>query len=273
MIDINCSSAMDRFNDRAADALGYGTPGYQPKFHDVLSSQVRSIKTFDPLSVVAPKNTYFVVDNGDGSRSYTRGGDFRLAEGQLVDREGRTVLGYPNGIEKGTLAPITLPPGTPDGRVRIASDGTVSYLGSATTLEPANGLARRSEFAPGQNGVIDPTTAFDSSEADALKTGLKQGLTPTPGLALPVGKLALARFATGTIVSNAGRATSGPPIEMGPPKSGEIGALKTGYRDVSSVDHTAMFYHLTEANALMNAMYSACNATHNINKQAMELIK
>lgn len=273
MIDLDCSNAIDMVNDRAVDALGYNTPGYQPKFHDVLNSQVRSIKSFDPLSVVAPQNTYFVVDNGDGSHSYTRGGDFRLAEGRLVDRDGRAVLGYPNGIEKGTLAPITLPPGTPDGRVRIASDGTVSYLGSATSVEPSSSRSLRSGRSQDAPALSAPTAAFDPSEASAFKVGLKQGLTPTPGIAVPVGQVALARFATGTVMSNAGSASSGPPIEMGPPGSGQIGALKTGFRDIGSVDHMAMFYQFSNATSLLAAVYAACNAIHTSNKTAMDLIK
>jgi len=273
MIELNISNAVDRVNDRADDALGYSTPGYQPKFHDVLNSQVRSIKTFDPLSVVAPEHTYFVVDNGDGSRSYTRGGDFRLAQGRLVDRNGRVVLGYPNGIEKGTLAPIRLPLGTPDERVRIASDGTVSYLSRATTGAPSNAEPRRSQLVPGVDALSASTRAFDSSEASAFKAGLKEGLTPTPGIAVPVGKIALARFATGTVVSNAGSATSGPPIEMGPPGNGQIGALKTGYRDIGSVNHMAMFYHFSDATSLLNAVLQTETAREANAKTAMDLIK
>jgi hypothetical protein len=398
MIDAKYSDAIDNFNSRAADALGYGTPGYQPKFHDVLNSQVRSIRTFDPLSTVAPENTYFVVDNGDGSQSYTRGGDFRVSEGRLVSRDGRAVLGYPNGIEKGTLAPITLPQGTPDGAVRIAADGTVSYLGAsdmnetksvigndalssgllasgspmrASSLPPTTDVKNSENLAPPTNaglknvevpdialasdpdmpvslphdaGTLDartliakssapriadikdtgndnldvkassedrsarmrnvsapvddgpqqlvgvnpvspaerlqdsgakatPTTIFDSAAASGFNNGLKLGLTPTTGQGTPIGKIALARFATGTVVSEDGRATSGAPIEMGPPGNGQIGQLKVGYRDIGSVNHMAALKKLNESEQFLNAVYSMRTALHTSEKTAMDLIK
>ena len=347
MIDASMSDEINKFNARSADALGYNIPGYQPSFHDVLDQHARSIKSFDPLSVLAPENAYFVVDNGDGSHSYTRSGDFRISQGQLVTRDGRAVLGYPNGVEKGTLAPITVPQGVPDGSVRISSDGTVSYGGGdASAVKAAGALApgiahappvtdvRASENLPapasaaGKNydvpdialdsdanlpmvslpaeaGHITPHAVLsqemplrktplgnhsepqvqDSAATSAETTGTDAAMTASftggaktvgplaAGIGTPLGKIAMARFGVGTTVTNDGAATSGPPVEMGPPGQGQIGKLKTGARDVGSVDPMASRLQVTAASQILNAMLQIETARQGNAKKVMDLIK
>ncbi len=285
MIDADIGRVIDAFNQRAQDALGYNVPGYQPAFHDVLQRQVRSVKTFDPLSVVAPENTYFVIDNGDGSHSYSRGGDFRITQGRLVDRNGCAVLGYPNGMEKGTLAPITVPADVPDGNVRIANDGTISYVNAAPSRSAAIALPdtaghRTPPLAVDQtfddNGRYTggPTTATDAAMSRSFMAGAKASSTePVTMPTAPLGKLALARFASGTVVTNGGLASSIVPLEMGPPGTGGIAVLKSGYRDVGSVDHMTSKLQVSEANTTMYAMIQLETARQSNVKKAMDLIK
>ena len=363
MIDAAIGNEIDTYNQRATDALGYGVPGYQPSFHDVLSTKVRSIKTMDPLSVVAPQNSYFIVDNGDGTHSYSRGGDFRVFQGQLVDRDGRAVLGYPNGVEKGTLAPITVPANVPDGTIRIAADGTVSYGGaekapptmpalkkplmpeastgavpsyaqssggkkmsaglSSGASKGASPSANTSDYdvpnialdsdvniapvnLPANAGHVDaqsvlsqspqamlkslgthnepdsqnfaqasaPTTATDSAMQASFEHGVKSGgPDKTAGIGTPLGKIALARFATGTTVSNDGASTSGPPIEMGPPGNGKIATLKVGFRDVGSVDSINSKLQVSNASSTLYALLQIETARQGNAKKAMDLVK
>lgn len=384
MIDASMSNEIKTYNARAEDALGYNVPGYQPHFHDVLERQTRSVKVFDSLSVAAPEDTYFVVDNGDGSHSYTRSGNFRVSQGKLMTSDGRTVLGYPNGVEKGTLTPMTVPAGIPDGTVSIASDGTLSYGGPAQALgampaaigphaapvtdmalsenlpapAPSTIAAAAASTAPttaavsahaGAKGLdvpdialgddlrnepvtlpevavqsttpqiasqvtlpdtagrLDPRAVLgqpadaqrsltslnqhnepqvqdsavtgapsrgtDASMAASMIQGIKTVGYNGAGIGTPLGKIAMARFASGTTVSNDGRSTSGPPLEMGPPGNGTIEHLKTGARDVGNVDAMASRVAVGVQNTILNAMLQVETARQSNAKKAMDLIK
>ena len=57
-VDLNMHAAIVDMGERARDASGFITPGYQPKFSDSLSTRDQKIDIPDPLSVVAPESTY-----------------------------------------------------------------------------------------------------------------------------------------------------------------------------------------------------------------------
>lgn len=74
--------------------------------------------TGGPLDVAISGPGLFVVQDADGREAYTRAGEFSLrADGTLIDRQGRTVLGE--------AGPLVLPG---DRKIEIGNDGTVGAV-------------------------------------------------------------------------------------------------------------------------------------------------
>ena len=87
------TGALDRIAERAADLRRAYAPGAIPQNDDVATPAAASDFTLNPLSVVAPDASFFIVADEQGSRFYTRDGTFALRDGALVDENGRPVLG------------------------------------------------------------------------------------------------------------------------------------------------------------------------------------
>lgn len=106
--------------------------------------------TGGPLDLALPGPGMFAVQDADGREAYTRAGDFNLrADGTLVDRQGRPVLG--------AGGPLILPG---DRKIEIGIDGTVSAL---PQTPPFN-----EQLVVGRLKLVNPDPATLSRGADGL---------------------------------------------------------------------------------------------------------
>jgi flagellar basal-body rod protein FlgF len=86
----------------------------------------------------------FVVQDGDGREAYTRAGDFSVrADGTLVDRLGRTVLG--------DAGPLVIPP---DRKTVFGVDGSVSSLPESAPFTESLVLGRLKLVNPDTNTLF-----------------------------------------------------------------------------------------------------------------------
>lgn len=151
-VDSVLGNTLSEYNTAATDGMGSSVPGFQASFHQAMSSKASSLGIDDPLSVAAPANNFFVVQNPDGSRAYTRAGNFHILDGKLLTSKDQPVLGFPEGLTGGSLVPITVPAGTPEGWVNIAADGTVSIADPKLVAEMDAGH-------PGTTPAVQPGEA------------------------------------------------------------------------------------------------------------------
>jgi len=125
--------------------------------------------TFD-LALTGPG--MFAVQDADGREAYTRAGDFSLrADGTLVDRGGRTVLGG--------AGPLVIPA---DRQIEIASDGTITSL---PRLAPFNESA-----VVGRIKLVNPNTAtLERGEDGLFRTADRQPLPADAAVQVRAGAL------------------------------------------------------------------------------------
>jgi len=166
-----------RLEQSSHNLANASTPGYQPRRveqADVAGGGVRVtgtspsgpagpvVATEQPLDLAINGGGFFVLDDGQGGRLYTRAGNFTLnADGELVDPLGRRVLA--GGME--------VPPQAeqvrvgPDGNIQaLAGDGTVLAEGQIQTavfgnpggLESVGGNAFRETPASGPPVMAAP---------------------------------------------------------------------------------------------------------------------
>ena len=164
-VNAGLSAALDRISERAADVRRAFTPGALPAHGDVATGASRQRFTLDPMSVSAPDGAYFIVAGQRDTRTFTRNGSFRFADGHLVTEHGDPVLGRrsPGGpLEKLAIDPVDAALGRV-GATRVESDGSVTYV--------------RMPFDP--------------------RTGQRSGAS------VPIGRVALARFPASTALDRA----------------------------------------------------------------------
>lgn len=234
--------ALNRIAARAQDVLSAYAPGAVPLANDVARSENAPRYAADPLSVAAPPNAYFVVDDTHRGRAFTRDGAFVLERGVLTTKDGAAVLGFAGGDARGAIpAPLRLAPTDVAlarfSDVRVESDGTVSYARIA----------------------IDPRTAEKTVERVA------------------VGKVALARFPAGTVPTRLDAqhvsAPAGMVPHLGTPADGAFAGLATYARDGGAVDLDAGLQKLSEAYIAFSALHAAQKARGGTDKVAMDLVK
>lgn len=281
MVDKPMNDALGEFNTAAADVMGSSTPGYQPVFHPAMNAAAKSIGVPDPLSVAAPKDHYFIVRNPDGSEGYTRSGNFQVLDGELRTADDRPVLGFCKETGHTELSPLRVPAHTPQGWARIAADG------SLTVIDPAE-VAKRDAGHPGgaparlpdddgaarRNAILG--RAPDAGEIPHFAPGAVAGEAEgshAPAMGKPYGRLALAVFAVGTIVDNAGRTGGGKPLAIGMPEHGRFAALKTQSRDLGNVDVLSAIGDFSDAGTHVNAVMAAEQLRQKRAKEATDLIK
>jgi len=145
---------------------------------------------------------FFVVDNGAGDRRYTRAGNFRPNENDvLTTLDGEPVLGWAADakfqVNKGALQPLTIPIGklgfseaTADVRMsgNLRADGDLALNGSSVNLTGTS--AAGFSLIP---GATRPATAPNILEGTSLLTEIADPLATTSPL-----------FSTGQIIEIAG---------------------------------------------------------------------
>lgn len=233
------ADALDRIAQRGADAMRAFTPGSVPFNDDVATAAASSRPAFDPLSVAAPENAYFVVAGAGGERHYTRDGCFAMRGDALVADGGRPVLGFAS--DTAALAPLRANEvDVALGRVRapqVEADGTVVY----------------------RRDAIDPHTGARVSQR------------------VVVGRLALARFPAGTRLDAADpvslTAPSGVLPHLGRPNDGTFRAVAPMRREQSRVDLDASLSHLQDAYLAFDALQAAHKADGAVKKTTMDLLK
>lgn len=157
-----------RVSQTAHNVANVSTPGYTPRRVDQADMPGGGVQPAGtsalpagpimpakrPLDLAIDGGGFFVLDDGQGGRLYTRAGNFSLnAEGQLVDPMGRAVLPAINVPAQAASLHIT-----PQGQVQaMAEDGRVlaegqietAVFGNAGGLEAVGGNAFRATNASG----------------------------------------------------------------------------------------------------------------------------
>lgn len=243
MIDGLTSRALDEIDARVNDMSNQFKPGYVPALDEDRSvGTVHAVRSLDPLHSAAPDGAYYVGLDAQGRRFYSRDGAFSLVDGQLRMRDGSAVLGYTTNASG-------------DERFGTLSVDPVDFaLGRAkgASIEEGGSLAY-------SRTVVDPKTNKPKSEW------------------VVVGRLALARFPSGTQVDAADgvhvTAPAGTEPALGKPNDGSFGTLVTKMDDRGGIDMMRGLTHLRDAFLAFSAMQSAESAHGKTEKIAMDLIK
>ena len=231
--------SLDLIAARASDVYKAFTPGALPEHGDVETDAQHSRAVFDPLSVSAPNDDYFITSDERGRTTYTRDGQFRLVNGTLAGTNGRAVLGY--GETCDAPAPLTID-SVDDalGRVRnvrIEGDGSVVY----------------------DRRVVEPRTGSMQMQR------------------VSIGRLALARFPAATKLATAvdGSVAVPPGVvpHTGRAADGNFGAIVPMRRDESRIDINRSLERLHDAYIAFDALQAVHKAQGDTGKVAMDLLK
>jgi|GEM_PF-425176 len=235
--------ALARIAARANDVLSAYTPGAMPTHTDVMAAPQTPDFAASPLSVVAPDGGYFLVQNRDGSRAFSRAGDLQIRDGVLSAPDGAPVLGFAGPSRTPGGVPQTLKLPDADRLLGRTADARIESDGSFVYTRPA----------------IDPRTGERTSER------------------VVIGTLALARFPAGTqaarIDATHVSAPAGVSPHIGTPSDGTFAGLATYSRDRSRIDIDAGLQKLQEAYLAFGALRAAMNARGSVEKSAMDLVK
>lgn len=233
------SAALDRIAERAADVRRAFTPGALPLHDDVATASSASDFTLDPLVVSAPATAYFITRNERNELHYTRDGAFTLSDGRLLDQSGNGVCGFVTRSD--TPTPLRADPiDAALGRVsdpRIEPDGSLAY--SRPTIDPRTG----------------------ATEAQRIV----------------VGRIALARFPSGSKIESSDAVEASAPRDVSPhvgmAKDGTFGAIAPMQRDRSRIDIDRSLIRLKDAYLAFDALRAAETAEAHLGKTALDLVK
>ena len=158
--------AIDEVNSKAENALGYGTPGFQPDFHGVLAERQQSIKVNDPLSVSAPAKSFFISQDETGRQQYSRRGDFSIQDGVLIDGNHHAVLASGPQEDIAALSIIRIDPSIDEKSVSIDGKGRVSALNMQTKKRVVLGRLALAQFGFGT--VVDRNGSASSGKPENI---------------------------------------------------------------------------------------------------------
>ena len=231
--------SLDLIASRASDVYRAFTPGATPGAGGVATGVPESRRVFDPLSVTLPDNDFFVTSDARGRTTYTRDGRLAVADGAIVGKNGRPMMGYARG--DGALGALHIDSvDSALGRVRdlrVEPDGSVAY----------------------DRRVIDPRTGRDVMQR------------------VDVGRLALARFPAATKLTAADGFTSSAPAgvvpHLGRPGDGNFSTLDAMSQETSRIDLNASLDRLHDAYVAFDALQAAHKAQGSTGKIAMDLLK
>jgi hypothetical protein len=239
MISAATSDALERIATRASDVLSAYASGFEPQRADVAANAPSLERSQDPLSVVAPERTYFLVER-DGALRYTRDGAFTFDDGTLRAHDGAAVLGVRAG-ERAAPHPLEIDPiDRALGRVcdeRVESDGAVSY--ARTTIDPRSGERRVERVAVGRVALARFPAGTQAARLDATHLDAPRGVVPF----------------------------------VGHPSDGAFGPLRTYARDTGRLDLLAGLQRLQEAYLSFEALRAAQNARGGLDKTTLDLVK
>jgi flagellar basal body rod protein FlgG len=239
MVNAATQDALDRIAQRAADVQRAFTPGATPQFGDVATDAPASRVAFDPLSVAAPPDVYFLTTDERGRTTYTRDGGFAMHDGMLVGANGRAILGFTarNGVSTQLHVDAV---DDALGRVqnlRIEPDGTLAY--DRTVIDPRSGTRERERVAVGQLALARFPAATKLAAADA------NHVVAPPGTLPHVGRAGDGNFANVT------------PMQ----------------REESRIDFDRSLDRLEEAYVAFDALQAVHKAQGSAGKTAMDLLK
>jgi flagellar basal body rod protein FlgG len=233
------SAALDRIAERAADVRRAFTPGAEPQRDDVATPAPSSGFTLDPLSVVAPDGTYFIVSDLRGHTTYTRDGAFALRDGRLVAADGAPVFGI-----RAPSAELT--------ELRVDPvDAALGRIGQPH-IEPDGSFVYR-------RNTVDPRSGARNVQR------------------VVVGRIALARFPAGTRLDQSDpNGSTAPPNEMpqvGLAGNGGFAQLAPMQRERSRVNLNESLARLDDAYLAFDALAAAEAAKAHLGKTVMDLLK
>ena len=239
MIDATTADALSRVAGRARDLLQAYRGGFEPAAGDATIRGTASAPALDPLSVVAPEGTFFVMRGAGGAPLLSRDGSFGFVDGELRSSDGSVALGTTDATK--TLRSLRIDPvDAALGRVsepRVEADGSVCY--TRDSVDPRNG-ERRSER-------------------------------------VSLGRLALARLPAGTLPERVDvthvRAPRGVMPRVGHPSDGGFAPLTLHARDLGRLNVVAGLQRLAEAYLSLEALLSAHHAHGSADKTTMDLVK
>lgn len=238
-ISASTERSLDAIAARAADVRRAFTPGALPENGDVATHAPNSHSTFDPMSVSAPGDDFFITMDDRGRTSYTRDGGFSVNNGSVIASNGRALLGY-------------------------ADDGRAL---AELHIDPVDeALGRVSNLRVTANGSVE----YDRSSIDP-RTGHRETAR------VSVGRIALARFPAGTKLSTNGDGTSVPSADVsahvGRPGDGNFGTLTPMQREESRIDLDQSLAKLHDAYVAFDALQAAHKAEGIAAKTVMDLLK
>ncbi|MGH7708629.1 MAG: hypothetical protein ACREM6_12020 [Vulcanimicrobiaceae bacterium] len=242
MIEATSARVFTEIEGRAADLTNQFTPGYVPADDsERLTDAVRATRSLDPMSTVAPPATYYIGEDSQGRRFYSRDSALRLDDGALHTRDGSAILGFPAGTTGDEPVPLAADPvDVALGRVgepHVDASGDVAYTRNA----------------------VDPKTAEIKPEQ------------------IVIGRIALARFPAGTQIDAADgvhiTAPAGVEPHIGRPGEGDFAKLIAQSTDQGQIDMFKGLTHLRDAYLAFSALQTASHARNKTDKVSMDLIK
>lgn len=238
-ISLSTANALEEIARRSHDVLRAYDPGSVPEFGDVAAPEAPPSFALDPLSVVAPDNTFFITSGNNATQRYMRDGEFSVRDGLLVDRAGHSVLGFQGAAP--SLVPLHLD--RVDRALGIAADVQIDALGNVSYARP----------------TVDPKSGSRVTER------------------ITVGRLALARFPGGSklmpLDGSGYAAPRGVVPHVGRPNDGNFGGLQPHRRAPSGIDLDASLDRLQEAYLAFDAIRAAHKARGSVEKTTMDLVK
>ena len=241
MIGAAASDALDRIAALRRDLLHAYESGFEPLDSRIATPQARSMRSLDPLSVVAPADSYFVSADAHAAPRYSRDGSFRLVDGTLRFADGSPALGHSVSTPGSALGPLRVDPiDAAVGRVSAAgidSDGTFAY--TRTSVDPRSGTQRTERIAVGRLALARLPAGTRPVAIDATHVGIPAGTRP----------------------------------HLGVPGDGTFAPLTIHARDPGRLNFEAGLQRLQEAYLSFEALQSAYKTREGVEKTTLDLLK
>lgn len=255
MIDGITVHFLDNFGIAADDIHNSFTPGFTP-VRTELRGTSRSAPSLNPLSSVAPENTYFVGTDVHGRRFYSRNGDFHLVNGMLRTPNGSSVMGYASGSSK--LSPLKVnPTDLALGRVtnaQVGADGSLTY--ERSLRDARSGVKMTDKVVVGYLAIARfpaGTELEHFNETDVNGIGANRDTTKYDGVHLSP--------------------PTGAEPTIGKPNSIGFGPLKTHSVDRGSLDQLAAMRRLSDVYLAYNTLKAIGGAKGKNEDKVIALLK